>query len=266
MVWRFLKHYGVSKANDVLEEFASTVVAFDPESASNAQIAMMEAELHKLGRRLAEAEAEVSREHRETADLRQSYDDHLEAARILEASLNDCEDPQERTEIESSLSRTIAKLEKLKPEIEREEEEDREVEAWRAELRRSFEELGEKLRHSRSELTSAKRRMDMARMRTERAQEQDRRAREAAGITSSISALSVALDSMNQQTAKLRAESETLKLKAGLFQAEKMETDPHIAAALDAARGKRAPEKQSLSDRLAALESSGDRPRLTIAS
>ena len=84
MVWRFLKHYGVSKANDVLEEFASTVVAFDPESASNAQIAMMEAELHKLGRRLAEAEAEVSREHRETADLRQSYDDHLEAARILE--------------------------------------------------------------------------------------------------------------------------------------------------------------------------------------
>jgi chromosome segregation ATPase len=266
MVWRFLKHYGVSKANDVLEEFASTVVAFDPQSASNAQIAMMEAELHKLGRRLAEAEAEVRREHRETADLRQNYDDYLEAARVLEAKLKDTEDPHERAEIESSLGRTIAKLEKLKPEIEREEEEDREVEAWRAELRRSFEELGEKLRHSRSELSSAKRRMDMARIRTERAQEQDRRALEAAGVTSSISSLSVALDAMNQQRAKLRAESETLKLKAGLFQAEQMETDPHIAAALDAARGNRTPEKQSLSDRLAALENSGDRPRLTIAS
>jgi hypothetical protein len=39
----------------VLEEFASAVVAFDPETASRAQIAMMQTELHKLGRRLAEA-------------------------------------------------------------------------------------------------------------------------------------------------------------------------------------------------------------------
>ena len=49
MVWRFLKQYGMSKASDVLDEFASAVVAFDPEVASRAQIKMMEAELRKLG-------------------------------------------------------------------------------------------------------------------------------------------------------------------------------------------------------------------------
>jgi chromosome segregation ATPase len=266
MVWRFLKHYGMNKANDVLEEFASTVVAFDPQAASNAQIAMMEAELHKLGKRLAEAEAEVRREHLETAELRQRYEEYLEAARVLEARLNGSEASQERAEIEASLGRAIARLEQLKPELAREEQEDQEAEAWRAELRRSFEELGQKLRQSKGELQSAKRQMEMARMRNERALEKDRKVREAAGMAGSISALSVALDAMNQQTAKLRAESETLQLKAGLFKAEQMENDPHIAAALNEARGKRDQSPRSLSDRLAALETKSEPPRLTIAS
>ncbi len=250
MVWRFLKQYGMSKAGEVLDEFASAVVAFDPEVASRAQIEMMEAELRKLGRRLAEAEAEVRREHQETAALRESYDTYLEAARQLETKLAESPHP----EIEASLAKIVAKLEALKPEIEREEQEDREVEAWRVELRRSFEELGRKLKQSQSELRSARRQMDTARLQKQRAEERDRRAQGAAGMTSSISALSVALDAMNRQTAQLRAETETLQFRAGLFQVERLENDPHIAAALDAARGKSGRSGQSLSERLAALD------------
>lgn len=266
MVWRFLKHYGISKANDLLDDFAGAVVAFDPEVASKAQVDMMEAELHKLGRRLAEAEAEVQREHRETAELRQSCDSYLRAARLIEQKLSACEEPRERAELEASLSKVVGRLEQIKPEIEREEQEDREVEAWRASLRQSFEEFGRKLRQAQGELQSARRKMDMARLSKERAQQQDNRARETAGMTGSISAMSVALDAMNQQTAKLRAEAETLQLKAGLFQAGQLESDPHIAAALDQARsstpGSRA---KSLSERLAALSGQPAKPQLTAA-
>lgn len=258
MVWRFLKHYGAGKANEVLEDFTAAVVAFDPEMASKAQIAMMEAELHKLGRRLAEAEAEVQREHRETAALRKTYQEYLQAAQVLESKLAESEGGQNHVEIETSLAKAINKLERLKPEMEREEQEDQEVETWRAELRQSFEALGRKLRHAQGELASARRQMDMARLQKERAEEQDRRAQEASGITGSISALSVALDTMNQQTAKLRAETETLQLKAGLFQTEQLESDPHIAAALNTARGTSGRGTASLSERLAAL---GARPR-----
>ena len=218
MVWRFLKHYGMSKATDVLDEFASAVVAFDPKAASKAQVAMMEVELNKLGNRLAEAEAELQREHRETLTLKQSYDDYLKAAQVLEAKLSDGDDPAKTADTEASLIKVIDKLEKLKPEIEREEREDREVEAWRSELRRAFEELAQKIRRANSELKTAHRQMDMARLRKERAMEQDRRAKEAAGLTSTISTLSIALDAMNQETAKVRAETESLKLKAGLLQ------------------------------------------------
>ena len=265
MVWRFLKHYGVNKAGEVLEDFTAAVVAFDPETASKAQIAMMQAELQKLGRRLAEAEAEVRREHQETAALRKIYQDYLQAAQVLETSLIESEGHQNHAEIEGSLARTITKLEQLKPEIEREEQEDREVEAWRSELRHSFDALGRKLQQAQSELTSARRQMDMARLQKERAEEQDRQAREASGISGSISALSVALDSMNQQTAKLRAEAETLQLKAGLFQTEQLESDPHIAAALQTARGTQGTSARSLSDRLAALGATPQPLRVSAA-
>ena len=260
MVLRFLKQYGMSKASDVLEEFTGAVVAFDPDAASRAQIEMMEAELRKLGRRLTEAEAEVRREHQETAALRQSYDTYLHAAHEIEAKLAETPHP----DIEASLAKIVAKLEALKPEIEREEQEDREVEAWRVELRRSFEDLGHKLKRAQGELRSARRQMDTARLQKQRAEERDRRNQAAAGMTGSITALSVALDAMNRQTVQLRAETETLQLKSGLLQTESLEHDPHIAAALGNVRRQGEGKGQNLSERLAALQ--GDPvPRQLVA-
>ena len=266
VVWRFLKHYGMNKATDVLNEFASAVVAFDPETASKAQVAMMEAELNKLGNRLAEAEAELRREHRETMDLKDSYEQHLKAAQILEAKLSDGgAESAMAAETEASLAKIIDKLEQLRPEIEREEQEDQEVEAWRSELRRAFDELARKIRRAHTELKSVRRQMDMANLQKERALEQDRRAKEAAGLTSSLSSLSVALDAMNQETSKVRAETEALKLKAGLLQTDRLDSDPNIAAALAAARGESSEDRGSLSDRLAALSRRKDKRTLIPA-
>ncbi|MDJ0896862.1 MAG: hypothetical protein QNJ92_17090 [Alphaproteobacteria bacterium] len=265
MVWRFLKHYGMSKATDILDEFATAVVAFDPQAASQAQVAMMEAELNKLGNRLAEAEAELRREHRETQELKQNYDQYLQAAQVLQTKLADAEDPAKSAEMEASLAKIINQLELMKPEIEREEREDQEVEAWRSELRRAFEELAGKIRTAHSELKAAQRHMDMAKLQKERAVEQERRSMDAAQLTGSISSLSVALDAMNQETAKVRAETEALKLKAGLFQSDRIDGDPNVAQALATVRGNTSVTRGSLSDRLAALNSSRNKPNLVSA-
>jgi len=88
---------------------------------------------------------------------------------------------------------------------------------------------------------------------------------EAAGLTTSISSLSVALDAMNQETRKVRAETEALKLKAGLLQTDRLDSDPNIAAALAEARGKPTIDRAALSDRLAALSGPGERPKLKPA-
>ena len=264
MVWRFLKHYGINKATDVLNDFASAVVAFDPQTASRAQVTMMEAELNKLGHRLAEADAELQREHRETLALKTSYEQYLQAAHVLEAKASSSEDPAKTAEIETSLAMTLDQLEALKPEIEREEREDREVEAWRRELHRSYEDLAGKIQSAQAQLKSARRQMDMANLRKERALEQDRQAKRAAGLTSAISSLSVALDTMNQETSKVRAETEALKLKAGLLQTNRLDGDPHVAAALARVRGDASSDRASLSDRLTALGGRGDDKRRLI--
>ena len=80
-----------------------------------------------------------------------SYEQYLQAARILQAKLSDAEDPAKAAESEASLAKMLDKLELMKPEIEREEREDQEVAEWRAELRLSFEELAEKIRKSQAE-------------------------------------------------------------------------------------------------------------------
>ena len=175
MVWRFLKHYGVGKAGDMLDEFASAVVAFDPDNAGKAQIAMMQAELNKLAKRLAEAEAELRREHRETEELQRSYQRYFEAARLLEQKLAHTENDAERNELEASLAKLVDQLEQLKPELAREQEEDREAEIWARELRASFEGLAAKLRTAESDLRSAKRRMETAKLQQQRAVERDRK-------------------------------------------------------------------------------------------
>ena len=94
---------------------------------------------------------------------------------------------------------------------------------------------------------------------------QDRRTADGKGITGTIASLSVALDAMNQQTASYRNETESLRLKAGLFQSERLEDDPHIAAALDKAQAGGGTGSLSLTQRLAALEDRPAKPALTAA-
>lgn len=265
MVWRFLTHYGANKANDLIHELAAQVVRFDPHSSSEAEISMIEAELDKLGRRIAEAELEVRREHKETLTLRKRYDEHVKAAEVLEKSLAAETDAARRSEIEASLTRLVSSLEEMTVEIAREEEEDREVEVWGRELRTSYDALAEKLKSARRELGTARRQMETASLQRERATERGQLAMERAGLSGVLSTVGVALAAMNQETSRARAETAAMTLKAEALAPRGVETDPHIEAALAKARHAELPGKGSVQDRLKALKGE-KKPRLLTAS
>ena len=255
MVWRFLKHYGVAKANEVLDEFAQTVVAFDPDTASKAELAGMEEELARLGHRLVEAEQEVQREQGETKQLQESYAELLAAARIVEEEVAGLSDPGPRAEKEATLEAIVVELERLKPEIEREIQEDQEVEAWRAELRRAYDELAGKLKGARQELKSARRQMDMARLQRQRVELRG-------GLASSLSSLSTALDAMNQETARVRSETEVMRMRADILGGDRITHQPGVAEALSKARGQSRISGGSLSSRLSALSAPSSVPSI----
>ena len=266
MVWRFLTHYGVTKATELAENFAAAVVSFDPATASKSQVALMEAELTKLSRRLAEAEAEVRRENEELRVIKAEYAQYLDAAGLLEQRLAAATDPDEKAEIETSLAKLADMLERMKGEIEREDQEAATVEAWRAELRKSFEALAAKIKTVHRDMNTARRTLEMARLEKERAESERQRARELAGLETSINSVNVALSSMNKETARVRADTEALKLKASVMQGKEPPLDRAIAAVLEEARRRHSLDKGSPSERIARLKSASAPKRVALSS
>ena len=259
MIWKFLSRVGKKQAGNALESFTQAVVAFDPETASEAQISIMEEELDKLGKRVGKAEMDVKKDHEETQALLSQYDRYLAAAERLEGQLDGAEEGQldgaeegQRPALEESLEKLVSELERLNPEIERERQEDQEAEAFAAELRQAYDTAAEKLKQAQTQLKQAQRKMEQARMKKERALERAEGVRQAAGLSSSLGGLDTALNAMEKETEKAETTSRAAELKIGAFGQTEITDDPNIAAALEAAEKPALPASSSR-DRLAAL-------------
>lgn len=251
MIFRFLSRVGKKQAGNALEKFTQAVVAFDPETASEAQISLMEEQLDELGRRVAQAEQAVRKDHEETKALLTQYDRYMSAAERLETQLPEADDNQ-RQSLETSLGKLVIELENLQPEIDREKQEDEEAEAFATELREAYDHAAEKLKQAKTQLQQAQRRMEKARLQKQRAEERAQSVRETAGLTSSIGGLQTALGAMEKETEQAEASTRVAELKIDKFGKKEIADDPNIAAALKAAEGKALPET-SVKDRLAAL-------------
>lgn len=253
MIWKFLSRVGKKQAGNALESFTQAVVAFDPETASEAQISLMEEELDKLGKRVGKAEMDVKKDHDETQALLTQYDRYLAAAERIEGQLEGAEEGQ-RSKLEESLEKLVSELERLNPEIERERREDQEAEVFATELRQAYDVAAEKLKKAQVQLKQAQRRMEQARMKKERALERAEGVRQAAGLSSSMGGLDTALNAMDKETEKAETTSRAAELKIGAFGQTEITDDPNIAAALEAA-DKPALPASSTRDRLSALRS-----------
>ncbi len=252
MIWRFLSRLGKKQAGNALEQFTQAIVAFDPETASDAQISLMEEELDKLGTRVGQAEAAVRKDHEETKVLVTQYDKYMSAAERLEGQLAGADDAQRET-LEGSLGKLVAELEDLQPEIDRERQEDAEAEVFASELRESYDQAAQKLKEAKTNLQNAQRRMEQAKLKQERASERAQTVREASGLTSSMGGLQTALAAMEKEADKAEASTRSSDLKVDTFGKKEISDDPNIAAALKAAEGKALPQSTA-KDRLAALK------------
>jgi len=229
MIWRFLSRVGKKQAGNALETFTQAVVAFDPETASEAQISLMEEELDKLGVRVGKAEQAVKKDHEETQALLTQYNRYMSAAERLEGQLQQADD-NERTSLDASMAKLIDELERLQPEIDREKQEDQDAESFAAELRQAYDEAAEKLKKSKTQLTQAQRRMEQARLQKERSEERAQSVRESAGLSSSMGGLDTALSAMEKESEKAENASRAAELKIGAFGKQEITDDPNISA------------------------------------
>ena len=251
-MFKFLSKMGMKKAEGALESFTQAVVAFDPETASDAQISLMEEGLDDLGRKVAEAEQAVAKDRAETKTLTDQYDKYMAAAERLQEQIATAQEQKQASSgLQDSLTTVVETLEGLTPEIEREREEDVEAEAFAAELREAYDAAAERLKGARKKLQEAQRNMERADQKKERAKEKEDAVRAASGLSSSMSGLDVALSAMTKEADEANAEAAAADLKVGAFGEKKLDDDPNIAAAL---QGEDPNAGKSAMDRLAALK------------
>jgi chromosome segregation ATPase len=244
---RFLGFFASNKGADVADEFTKFVVGLDPATASKAELDVLQSHLAEIDGKLARAEQDAAREHRETTAAQALVDQYLAAADILEKQV------AAGTAEKTSLDKLLATLEKAMADLEREKEEDASAASWVAQLRESHDMMAAKLGAAKTQLKDAARALEQAKLSEERAEQRSRDAKEAAGLIGGGGKLNIALDALQSKAAEAQAKARAAELSTSAIKPTgALDGDAAIQAALAAAK---APETTlSSSDRLAALK------------
>ncbi len=248
----FFTQFASQKIEDVKSGFIKLIVEFDPESATEAQIAELDEILTKITKQMVLAKNSWDKEQREAVEIKKNYDLRMGAAERLQTRLDAETDPEQKAKVETSLGKLIDELERMGSEVDREAREAEEAQQYYTELNDAVKTAAARLKEARSKMAEAKRRMDMAKIRAERAHEQEERAQVLSGIKKDAGHIGVAFDAMNKRAEEMETDAEVHKQKANLLSVPKETEDPLIAQALKEAAGEK--PKGSLSDRLAALK------------
>jgi len=255
MVRQFISNFFGVKVDDAVNGAMEALVRFDPKAATEAELRTMEQNLDQLGRNVADARATFDKEHKEAEAIRDLHAQRMSAAEKLQAQYETEQDAGKKAGLEKSLGTILTMLEKMQPELDREEQEAQDAKEFLDLLSQRYQEAGEKLKTARSALEAAQR--DMARSAQQRqiAEERAEAARQAAGLTKATSTINVALKAMQDNAERNTRESQSLKMKADMLRPSNPEQeDANIAAAMREAAGV-APAPTGLADRLAALKS-----------
>ena len=252
-MFRFISNLVGVKTDQAVNTAIQAIVAWDPQSATEAELRTMEQHLDQLGRQVAEARIGFQREQKEADAIQQLSQQRMAAAEQLQRQLEGETDPSRRGALERSLATLVNMLEEMASEVDRERSEAEDARSFLDQLQGAYDQAGGKLKSARDQLNRAQRDMSRAEQQREMAARRAEAARQTAGLTSATSGLTVALKAMQDNAQRNLVEAETANAKARLLSPTRPEQeDPNIARAMAQVQGK-LPAPSNLGDRLAVL-------------
>ena len=251
----FLARFGKVKVGQISQSITEAIVRFDPETASEAQIAEFEAQLNELTAKVATLRREYDKEQKEADAAQANYNRYLAAAEKLQNQIADPATPGEKKgSLEASLTNLLTTIEGLVPEMEREIKEAADAKDFLAQFEQAAVDAAHKVTTARVKLTEAARMMATAKLQKERATEKADHAAVLAGIRSGNDSLGTALSAMEKAAQKDQDAATAATIKADLLTKnvpQSIENDQNVRDALG--EGTVNPSNVSLTDRLAAL-------------
>ena len=252
----FLGNLFKTHVGNVMTSIQTTLVALDPETATEAQIETFSDQLKAASMELAKARMEYQKEQKEADQIQALYDQRLQAATILEGQLGAAAGDEKKTaSLQKSLDTLVTMLEKMQPDVEREKREADDAKGIMDELSKFVEESAQTLREARTRLEHARAEMRRAEIEQERAEKRAKTTEVLAGIKKNSSTFNVALDAMEKKAQESRIRADAANTRTTLLKPSTVEeADSNISAAMAVASGKPEPGTQGLSERLAALK------------
>ncbi len=234
-IFTFFGSFSKEKLNQVGQSFTQKIVAWDPETASQAEIEEMIRELDKITAEAGKALAEYEREQREADTIRKNFDRYMAAAELLNRQVDEAKtsgDTAKSEQLGRSMDKLIGELESMKPEVDRELNEANEAKAYFDEVKGLAEMTAGKLKNARQMLDRAKRDMRRSEIDQQRAKARADKAEGLAGLRRDSSSLGIALEAMNKQAEETKAKAAASDMKAKLLTTPEKDKDDHIEAAL----------------------------------
>jgi chromosome segregation ATPase len=161
----------------------STIVQWDPQAATEAELRAMEQNLDQLGQQVAQARQQFEKERREADVIQRLANERLAAADSLQQQLNTASDPVQRAALERSLATLVTMLEEMAPDVDREKKDAQDANEFLQLLQNTYQQAADKLRRARSDLDRAHRDMGRAEQQRDMAERRAEAARQAAGLS-----------------------------------------------------------------------------------
>lgn len=251
MFFKFFSKMAKQSVKQAGASLTQAIVSFDPESASEAQIEIMNDKFKELALKVAKARQDYEKEKNEADDARESFDKKKRTALILQEDIKTLEG-EEKQKTEEAFERIVEDLEEFKPEMEREIKEADDAKAWLDDLEKDLKAFSNKLKQARKKIEQAAKTMERAQRTKEKALDRAKQAEERAGISNTINAFDDVLGVMEKNAKKAELEAVAANKRSDLLHTPKLEENDVIAQAMKRAEGKNTTEK-SLSDRFNSL-------------
>jgi hypothetical protein len=241
------------KAREVHDGIIKTVVAFDPQGATQAQIDEYSQNVDQLADIAARAETQAQADQKKADELGVSLEQHIHAAELLSAQVAATADTAAKAAKQKGLDKIMADAEQIKQQHDDAVKAATDSRAWADERKATHQAGVQKLLTARTRLETAMRNQQRAHDEAAIAAQRAADAKAAAGLTSGLDTMDTALGAMEANANRDHQKAMAANMTAGAMSAH-ADGDAEAAAALAAASGNAPSASMSIADRLAALK------------
>ncbi len=112
-IFGFMAQMGIAKAGKLGENITSAIVSFDPITASEAEIAQMDAHCRELAARVSQAEGEEERSHQQCTQIEKELSRTISAAKIIGEQIKTTTDAATVASLNGKLSKLMDAIEAI---------------------------------------------------------------------------------------------------------------------------------------------------------